>query len=123
MDWNRVLELALESLESKKEAVLAEMETVRSELKGIGTGNASARKTSTLSGGGKRSKSPAERKAHSERMKKYWVARKGKSAAAKKSDAKKVGRAKAPARIKAKSSPKPKTAAAVRRAKSEASAG
>ncbi len=78
MDRNRLLELALEELPRRKAGIEAEIETLEAELKGTGS---AARESRSVPSAGPRSrrKTPAERKAHSERMKRYWASKRVKS--------------------------------------------
>ena len=88
MDRNRILELAVETLEKQKAGIDAEIETVRAELKEIGSGTARKVKPAAANTRRKRLRTRAERKAHSEGMKAYWAAKRAKAAkpsAAKKS--------------------------------------
>jgi hypothetical protein len=81
MKTNRILELALEALESQKKAVEAEIASLQAELKG-GTVTKSVQSSLTITppSGRRREKTPAERKAHSEKMKAYWAAKKSEAA-------------------------------------------
>ena len=75
---SRILELALESLELKKSAIDAEIETLKAQLGGdikIVTAAEPAPK-------GRKGKSAEERKAVSLRMKAYWAARRKAKASA-----------------------------------------
>lgn len=72
VDRKRLLDLALGRLEAERARIDQEINDIRSELSGSGTAKKAAKKT-------KRRKlrlSAAERKARSERMKKYWRDRK-----------------------------------------------
>jgi len=75
MDQSRLLELAVEELERQKTRIVAEIEIVQSELEGIGNRAASKAKSTGASTGRTRPKTQAERKAQSQRMKKYWAAK------------------------------------------------
>ena len=69
-----MLELAVEALQSRKAGIDAEIEVIRAELGGkafIGGG-----KTKAVAAKRERSRTPAERRAQSRRMKKYWAAKK-----------------------------------------------
>ena len=79
MDRNRLLELALEELLRRKAAIDVEIETIRAELEGAGSA-ARERRSIPPAGPGSRRRTPAERKAHSERMKRYWAAKRVKAA-------------------------------------------
>lgn len=80
MDNNRILELALETLERQKAEVEAEIEKIRAELIGTAAGQAgrkhSPRKHSAHKHGKKRHLTAEQRKVRSEKMKKYWAAKK-----------------------------------------------
>lgn len=78
MDRNRILELAIETLERQKKEVQAEIDKIRSELKGSGTQSAQKKKVPAKTGK-KRSMSTAQRKLRSEKMKQYWAAKKRKT--------------------------------------------
>jgi hypothetical protein len=67
----RILELAIEALEKRRAQVDEEIEIIRGQLKG---GDKVAA-ISIAPAEGRRHKTAAERKAHSERMKKIWAAR------------------------------------------------
>ena len=73
---NRIIELALEALESKKAAVEMEIEGLKAELAKARPKPAKRR--------GVPSRSLAARKAQSERMKAYWARRRAAEAAGKK---------------------------------------
>jgi hypothetical protein len=80
MDQNRILELALQMLEKQKAGIEAELEMIRSELTGKGS-TIREKKAATPAGTQRgRRRTPAERKAHSEAMRKYWAAKRGKAA-------------------------------------------
>jgi hypothetical protein len=74
MDRNRLLELAIKELEKQKAAVDAEIEDIRSELRGVGATRPTRPVVAVV--GGRRRRTPAERKAQSEKMRKIWAARK-----------------------------------------------
>ena len=84
MDRNRILELAVETLEKRKAGINAEIETIRAELKEIGSGTTRKVKPAAASTRRRRLQTRAERKAHSERMKQYWAAKRARAAKAKK---------------------------------------
>ena len=69
----RILELAIEELERQKAAIEAEIATIRRELKG--TPSVRLTKTSAMTRGKRRVINAAQRKAQSERMKRYWAAK------------------------------------------------
>ena len=69
METNRILELAIQELESRRAKLSAEIETLRSELKGTAAQPAK-----------KAAKFAAIRKAQSLRMKNYWAAKRAKAA-------------------------------------------
>jgi hypothetical protein len=78
MDQNQLLELAVEALNRQKAAVDAEIEAIRTELRGAGT----TRTARSVAAGvvRKRRMPPAARKAQSDRMKKIWAARRRQAA-------------------------------------------
>ena len=82
MEHKRILELALEALEKKKTQVETEIEALRAEMRGRG-GVTAKRKAGPTAGpsGRRRTRTPAERKAQSKRMKAYWAAKKAAAAA------------------------------------------
>jgi len=100
MDRNRLLELAIEEIARQKAAVEAEIGTIRAELGGF----AVSRRTMSagFTTGKRRSRTPAERKTQSLRMKKYWAAKRGRAAK------------------KRAAAPKPKARAAINKAISDA---
>lgn len=71
----RLLELALDRLESERARINRELEAIQSEVKG-GRGRAARTATKAPRKRGRGKMSAAERKAVSERMKKYWSQRK-----------------------------------------------
>ena len=75
MDRNRVLELAVEELERQKEVILAEIEAIRSELKGTPSRTPKTSKAVGARTKRKRTKTAAARKAQSQKMKRYWAAK------------------------------------------------
>jgi hypothetical protein len=77
MEHKRILELALQVLEKQKIQVEAEIEALRAEMRGSGRAT-STRKTAHAASpsGRRRTRTPAERKAQSKRMKAYWAAKK-----------------------------------------------
>ena len=80
MERKRILELALESLEKQR----AEIERAIAEIREFGDGQKRVfdrnPKTPALVVAKRRSKTKAERMAHSLRMKRYWAARKARQA-------------------------------------------
>lgn len=75
MDKNRILELAIESLERQKADLDEEIKKIKIQMKGPAAG--SARKTKApAKPKKKKSMTPAQRKARSEQMKKYWAEKK-----------------------------------------------
>jgi len=75
MERNRILELALEELKRRKAGIDADIKAIQAELTGTGS---AVRQTPSLPSAGKgrgRQRTPAERKAQSLRMKKYWAAK------------------------------------------------
>ena len=105
MDKNRILELAIESLERQKAGIDAEIESLRSEIKG--SKPAPSLKTTPAKPAKKSGKSEAERRAQSIKMKKVWAERKAKE---KKGKEKKASSAR-PAKTKAAAKIRPKTEA------------
>jgi len=89
MDKVRVIELALETLESKRAVIDAEI----AELKAAMGGRIQAAPVAGATPKGRKGKSAAEREAVSLRMKAYWQARRDKTAS--------PARAKKPSSIKA----------------------
>ena len=79
MDRNRILELALEGLQKQKADIEQEIEMVRAELRGRAPAVPS-RFVPAARSGKRRSRTPAERKAQAERMRKYWAAKRAKVA-------------------------------------------
>jgi hypothetical protein len=75
----RILELAMEELKRQKAAIELELESIRAELGGVAA--AGRTKAVAADAGRRRGRSEAERKAQSERMRKYWAARKTPKAA------------------------------------------
>ena len=71
---NRILELAVEELERQKAGVEVEIEAVRAELRGSETPGKSKSAATTISK--RRPRTPAQRRAHSQRLRKYWAAKK-----------------------------------------------
>ncbi len=78
----RILELALENLVAQRTAIEAEIAEIRAELEGF-TSSAQSIPRSSPSRGRRRSRTAAERKAQSERMKAYWAKRKSEARKAK----------------------------------------
>jgi len=76
MDQNRILELAIEELEKQKAELAAQIEDLRAELKGAGS--RAARKVMPVAATAQkqRSKTLAERKALSRKLKAIWAAKK-----------------------------------------------
>lgn len=73
----RILELALEALHERMAAIDAEIQSIQTQLRG----GASPR-TVAPAAGKRRTRTAAQRKAQSEKMKKIWAAKKGKPAKA-----------------------------------------
>ena len=80
MDRNRILELAVETLEKQKAEINAEIETVRAELKESRSGTAKKAGFAIVPIRRRYSRTPAERRAHSESMKAYWAAKRARAA-------------------------------------------
>ncbi len=82
MEHKRILELALETLEKQKTQVETEIEALRAEMRGSVRAT-STRKAAPIASpsGRRRTRTPAERKAQSERMTAYWAAKKAVAAA------------------------------------------
>jgi hypothetical protein len=79
MDQNYILKLAIEELQRQKAGIEAEIEMIRAELAKSGS-SAIIRKSKTpvvaaAGAGRKRSRTAAEKKAQSEKMRKYWAAK------------------------------------------------
>ena len=70
MERKRILELAVEALQQQKAQIEADIKTVQAELKSAGLGISESEKPQ------RRRRSPAERRAHAQRMRKYWAAKK-----------------------------------------------
>jgi hypothetical protein len=86
----RILELAVEALENKRAVIDAEIEMIQAEL---GGGITPIETAAMPSPKGRRTRTPAERKRHSELMRQIWAARKtkaGKAETAKPSGGKKT---------------------------------
>jgi len=82
MDLNRILELAVETLEKRKAGINAEIETIRAELQGRGFRTARKMIPAAASTKRRRLQTRAERKAHSEGMKAHWADKKTRPAKA-----------------------------------------
>jgi hypothetical protein len=77
MEHKRILELALETLQEGKMQVDAEIEALRAEMRGSGSATLKRKAGPTTNPSGRRrTRTPAERKAQSKRMKAYWAAKK-----------------------------------------------
>jgi len=98
----RIIELAIEALRNRRSSVEAEIAVLEGELRGRTALPAHP------AAGRRRSRTASQRKAHSDRMKAYWAARKRRSA-----KAKTAGK---PAAVKSKLGPQ---SAAARKAQSE----
>lgn len=72
MDRQRLLELALEHLQERKNQIEQELDVVRAELGSSNPQNRPKKRTRRK----RRKMTPEERTAHSKRMKEYWAARK-----------------------------------------------
>ena len=105
MEHKRLLELALQTLERQKAEVAAEIESIQAELNGAGFSPAMKVKPVAPTVRKRRSRTRAERKALSRRMKEIWAAKKLQAAksvvAAKAVPAKAKGRPKSAAEKKA----------------------
>jgi hypothetical protein len=78
MDQNYILKLAIEELQRQKAGIEAEIEMIRAELSKSGSFATRKGKTPVVgeaSAGRKRSRTVAEKKAQSEKMRKYWAAK------------------------------------------------
>ena len=106
MDKNRIYELAIETLKKQKAEIDSEIESLRSEIKGLKT--TPIKKSTSANPAKKGGKSAAERKAMSEKMKQIWAARRSKA-----KKAKIKAKSAKPAKTKAKAGTKvrPKTTA------------
>jgi len=71
---DRVLELAMEALKARREAIEKEIESLRLQMSGKGSSGPSRTRRSRKSG--TRKVSAAARLAQSQRMKEYWAKRK-----------------------------------------------
>jgi len=82
MEYRRILELALEALQNRRMQVEAEVEVLRAEMRVSGRATLK-RKPKPISKlpGKRRTKTPAERRAQSKRMKAYWAAKKAAASA------------------------------------------
>ena len=81
MEHKRILELALEALGKQRTQVEAEIEAIRTEMH-VGGRATSTRKAESIASpsGRRRTRTPAERKAQSKRMKAYWAEKKAAAA-------------------------------------------
>ena len=70
------MELAVETLEKQKSGIDADMESIRAEMKGVGSRLARKVKPVTPATRKRRSKTPAQRKALSRKLKEIWAAKK-----------------------------------------------
>ncbi len=75
MDANRILELAVEALENQKAGINAEIEKIRAELRSMGS-NMRQTRSFPLASIRTRSRTPAQRRLQSQRMKRYWASKK-----------------------------------------------
>ena len=75
MERKRLLELAIKELERQKAEIAAEIQIARSELDETGK-NPTKAKSASAKAGITHSKTKAANKARSQRMKKYWAAKK-----------------------------------------------
>jgi hypothetical protein len=97
---DRIIELALETLEARKAALQAEIDQLRAQLKSVDGAEKIAAKPAPVAKKGPRGRrgprSAAARKAQSARMKEFWARRKaeaaGKSSAKAPAGAKKSGK-------------------------------
>jgi hypothetical protein len=78
----RILELAMEELQRQKAAIDADIEEIQGELRGFKP--AVAAKAVVTAKGRRRSRTSAQRMAQSERMKKYWAAKRSRAAGSRK---------------------------------------
>jgi len=76
MERKRLLELAVETLEKQRAEVTAEIESIRAELNGAGPGVGRTVRPIAAIIRKRRSKTFAERKALSRKLKRIWAARK-----------------------------------------------
>jgi hypothetical protein len=83
----RILELAMEELQRQKAVIDADIEEIQAELRGFKP--AAAPKAAVSAEGRRRGRSSAQRKAQSDRMKKYWAAKRSRTAISKKPKASK----------------------------------
>ena len=71
------MELALAELERQKSGVEEEIAAIRAELGGTGSAVSYEELAPSAGTGRGRTRTPAERKAHSEKMRQYWAKRRG----------------------------------------------
>jgi hypothetical protein len=82
MDQKRILQLAVEALEIQKAGIDAEIESLRSELGGTGAGITMEAEPVVIPIGKKPARMLAENRAQSERMKRYWAAKRAQTSPA-----------------------------------------
>jgi hypothetical protein len=75
MERNRVLELALEELKRRKAGIDADIEAIQAELTETGSPVPQTILVPSAGTPSRRQRTPAERKAQAQRMKKYWAAK------------------------------------------------
>jgi hypothetical protein len=78
---DRLIELALETLESRKAAIDAEIQQLRAQLRSPRRRGVAARTGATAVVKKRRPRSAAARKAQSQRMKEYWARKRAETAA------------------------------------------
>ena len=78
MERDRLFELALEELNRQSAGIDEEIAALRAELRS--TGSAVRQKGLAPSAGTRRKRTPAQRRAHSERMKQYWARKRAQAA-------------------------------------------
>ena len=78
MDRHRLLELAIEEIERQKLAVETEIKIIRAELRGSAVPR--SLRSASFTTGKRRSRTPAERRAQSRRMRAYWAAKRNRGA-------------------------------------------
>ena len=76
MNDSRLIELAIEGLQAKRRSIDEELAQLQTRLGGRGAGsNALPKPPAKAAAKGRRKRTAAQRKAHSERMKKIWADR------------------------------------------------
>ena len=81
MEQRQILELALKELERRKTGIDADIEAIRTELRGTGSAVQQAVPTPSAGTQRGRKRTPAERRAQAQRMREIWKKRKAAAAA------------------------------------------